>query len=137
MTDVHSPAQRSHNMSRIRSRNTRPEMIVRSAVHRMGCRYRLHDRSLPGSPDLVLPARGKIIFVNGCFWHLHNCRYGRVRPANNAEFWEKKRSDTATRDRRNRQQLRKQGWQVLTVWECWTRSPDQKLMPQLEKFLID
>ncbi|MGB0741490.1 MAG: very short patch repair endonuclease [Planctomycetaceae bacterium] len=137
MTDVHSPTQRSHNMSRIRSRNTRPEMIVRSAVHRMGCRYRLHDRSLPGSPDLVLPARGKIIFVNGCFWHLHNCRYGRVRPSTNAEFWEKKRSDTATRDRRNRQQLRKQGWQVLTVWECWTRSPDQKLMPQLEKFLID
>lgn len=135
MSDVHTPQQRSRNMASIRSRNTRPEMLVRSAVHHMGFRFRLHVRTMPGSPDLVLPAHRKVIFVDGCFWHCHRCRYGNVKPATNAEFWAEKRRRNVERDRRNRRLLRQQGWEVLTVWECWTREPEQKLLPRLERFL--
>lgn len=135
MTDVHSPQQRSFNMSRIRGGNTKPERIVRSLVHQLGYRFRLHRRDLPGTPDLVLPAHRRIIFVHGCFWHLHRCRYGRVVPATNAEFWAKKRADTAARDRRNLRQLKQQGWQILVVWECWTRDIEGRLLPKLQAFL--
>lgn len=135
MPDVHTPAQRSRNMASIGSRNTRPEMLVRSAVHRMGFRFRLHVRTLLGSPDLVLPAHRKVIFVDGCFWHCHRCRFGMVKPATNADFWAEKRKKNVERDRRNRRLLRQQGWDVLTVWECWTRDPERKLMPRLEQFL--
>ena len=86
MVDVHTPEQRSFNMSRIRGRDTKPEMIVRSIVHQMGYRFRLHRKDLPGKPDLVLPGRRKIIFVHGCFWHMHRCRYGRVVPRTNTDF---------------------------------------------------
>jgi DNA mismatch endonuclease (patch repair protein) len=135
MTDVHNPEQRSFNMSRIASKNTKPELIVRSTVHRMGFRFRLHSRGLPGKPDLVLPIHRKVIFVHGCFWHCHRCRFGKVTPATNSEFWRKKRADNVARDRRNRQQLKAAGWSVLVVWECWTRNPDQDLLPVLKKFL--
>lgn len=135
MADVHSKAQRSFNMSRIRGKDTKPEMIVRSLVHQMGYRFRLHRRDLPGKPDLVLPRHRKIIFVHGCFWHLHHCRYGRVRPRTNAEFWQDKREGNVARDRRNRRQLRRDGWQVLTIWECWTRDPQNRVIPRLEAFL--
>ena len=135
MPDVHTPEQRSRNMSRIRSGNTRPELIVRSLVHRLGARFRLHVRTLPGKPDLVLPGRRKVIFVHGCFWHCHNCRYGRVKPATNAEFWRQKRQQNQDRDRRQRKALREDGWQVLVVWECWTRQPEQRLIPALQRFL--
>ncbi|MDQ3257811.1 MAG: DNA mismatch endonuclease Vsr [Acidobacteriota bacterium] len=124
MTDVHTPAQRSFNMSRIRNRNTRPEMIVRSMVHRMGFRYRLHRKDLPGKPDLVFPSRRKIIFVHGCFFHMHDCRYGKVTPKQNAEFWQTKRLSNVERDRRNIAALEKDEWQVLEVWECQTKTPD-------------
>jgi DNA mismatch endonuclease (patch repair protein) len=124
MTDVHTPAQRSFNMSRIRNRNTRPEMVVRSLVHRMGYRYRLHRKDLPGRPDLVFPSRRKIIFVHGCFFHMHDCRYGRVTPKQNAEFWQAKRLSNVERDHRNLVALERDGWKVLEVWECQTRSPE-------------
>jgi DNA mismatch endonuclease (patch repair protein) len=124
MTDVHTPAQRSFNMSRIRNRNTRPEMVVRSLVHRMGYRYRLHRKDLPGRPDLVFSSRRKIIFVHGCFFHMHDCRYGRVTPKQNAEFWQAKRLSNVERDQRNRAELKDEGWEVLEVWECQTRSPE-------------
>lgn len=124
MTDVHTPARRSFNMSRIRNRNTRPEMVVRSLVHRMGYRYRLHRKELPGRPDLVFPSRSKIIFVHGCFFHMHDCRYGRVTPKQNAEFWQAKRLSNVERDRRNLAALEGDGWKVLEVWECQTRSPE-------------
>jgi DNA mismatch endonuclease, patch repair protein len=124
MPDVHTPAQRSFNMSRIRNRNTRPEMIVRSLVHRLGYRYRLHRKDLPGKPDLVFPARRKVIFVHGCFFHMHDCRYGRVTPATNAEFWQKKRLSNVERDKRNIAALKSDGWDVLEVWECQTKTPD-------------
>ena len=134
MTDVHTPAQRSFNMSRIRNRDTRPEMLVRALVHRMGYRYRLHRKDLPGRPDLVFPARRKIIFVHGCFFHLHDCRYGRVTPKQNAEFWRVKRLSNVERDRRNAAALEGDGWRVLEVWECQTRSPEQ-LEETLRAFL--
>lgn len=131
MTDVHTPEQRSRNMSRIRSRDTRPEILVRRLVHRLGYRFRLHQARLPGRPDLVLPRHGRVIFVHGCFWHCHNCRYGSVKPAANAEFWEKKRAGNVDRDQRNQRLLKELGWDVLVVWECSTRDPEQ-----LEKHIL-
>src|ERR1051325_6792485 len=121
MADVLTPTQRSFNMSRIRSRNTRPERVVRSLVHRMGYRYRLHKKDLPGTPDLVLVRHRKIIDVHGCFFHMHDCKYGRVVPATNAEFWKKKRLSNVARDRATLSALRREKWRVLTVWECETR----------------
>ena len=137
MADVHSPTQRSFNMSRIRSTDTKPEMIVRSIVHQMGYRFRLHRKDLAGKPDLVLPRHQKIIFVHGCFWHMHRCRYGRVKPKTNADFWQSKRTANVERDRRNVKQLRRAGWKTLVIWECWTREPELKVIPRLEAFLAD
>ncbi len=118
MVDVHTKEQRSFNMSRIRGGDTKPEMIVRSLVHSMGFRYRLHRKDLPGKPDIVLPRHKKIIFVHGCFWHSHNCKYGKVFPKTNSDFWENKRSETVLRDARNIKALRAGGWEVLVVWGC-------------------
>jgi DNA mismatch endonuclease (patch repair protein) len=123
--DVHTPEQRSRNMAAIRSKNTKPEMIVRRLLCEMGLRYRLHRTDLPGKPDIVMPGRKVAIFVHGCFFHMHKCRYGRVMPATNSEFWQTKRKGNAARDRRNVRQLRKLGWQVVTVWECETKEPDR------------
>ena len=122
-------------MSRIRSRDTRPEMIVRSLVHQMGFRYRLHKKDLPGKPDLVLVRHRKIIDVHGCFFHMHNCRYGKVVPATNAEFWRNKRESNVNRDRRNLKLLKKAGWDVLIVWECQTRYQNA-LQQTLHDFLV-
>jgi len=135
MADVLTPQQRSFNMSRIRSRDTRPEMVVRSIVHRLGFRYRLHKKDLPGKPDLVLVRHRKIIDVHGCFFHMHNCPYGKVVPATNAEFWRTKRESNLNRDRRNAKLLKKGGWQVLVVWECQTRHPEI-LEKTLSNFLM-
>lgn len=137
MADVHAPAQRSYNMSRIRGRDTKPELIVRSLVHQMGFRFRLHRKDLPGKPDLVLPRHDKVIFVHGCFWHMHQCRYGRVVPATNTEFWQSKRQSTVDRDRRQQKKLKSDGWSVLTIWECWTKNIEAKVIPRLEAFLND
>jgi DNA mismatch endonuclease, patch repair protein len=134
MTDVLTPQQRSFNMSRIRNRDTRPEMIVRSIVHRLGYRYRLHKRDLPGKPDVVLVRHRKIIDVHGCFFHMHRCRYGSVVPATNAEFWRTKRLSNVERDCRNLRALKQEGWQVMIVWECETRSLP-KLSKRIAKFL--
>ena len=132
MADVLNREQRTYCMSRIRGKDTKPEIVVRRIVHGMGYRFRLHQRELPGSPDIVLPRHRKVIFVHGCFWHKHRCRYGRVRPATNKEFWEKKRQGNVDRDRRNMRALKRMGWRVLVVWECWTRD-----MPRLEERLCD
>ena len=131
MTDVLTPQQRRLNMSRIRGTNTRPELIVRSMVHRMGYRYALHKKELPGKPDLVLSRHRKIIFLNGCFFHMHNCRYGKVEPRTNAEFWQKKRLSNVMRDRRNLADLKRAGWQVLTIWECWTKPARIGKLPEV------
>jgi len=134
MVDVLTPRQRSFNMSRIRNRDTKPELIVRSIVHEMGFRYRLHKGDLPGKPDLVLVRHGKIINVHGCFFHMHHCKYGRVVPASNAAFWSTKRLSNVERDKRNLRSLKKAGWKVLTVWECETKTVTS-LVRKIEKFL--
>ena len=122
MSDRLTPEQRSWNMSRIRGKNTKPELLVRRLLHAKGYRYRLHGKSgsvlLPGNPDLVFAGRRKVIFVNGCFWHFHDCRAGQHAPKANAAFWEAKRTRTRDRDDQQRRQLEASGWEVLTVWEC-------------------
>ena len=135
MSDVHTAKQRSYNMSRIRSKDTKPELVVRSLVHRMGYRFRLHVTGLPGRPDLVLAARRKVIFVHGCFWHQHRCRFGRVTPVANSAFWAAKRQANSARDRQNVRSLKAAGWSVLVVWECWTKDPERRLLPRLRAFL--
>ncbi|MDD5134559.1 MAG: DNA mismatch endonuclease Vsr [Phycisphaerae bacterium] len=134
MTDVHTKQQRSFNMSQIRDKNTKPEIIVRSIVHRMGFRFSLHNKKLPGKPDIVLSRHKKIIFVHGCFWHIHNCRYGRVKPATNTDFWTNKRQGNAARDKENIRKLKKLGWRVLIIWECQTRKPE-KIINKIKSFL--
>ena len=134
MADVLTPQQRSFNMSRIKSRDTKPERIVRSIVHALGFRYRLHKPDLPGKPDIVLVRHGKIIDVYGCFFHMHKCPCGRVVPATNSQFWEQKRVSNVKRDRRNLRTLRRAGWKVLVVWECETKRPNT-LNRKLNKFL--
>ncbi len=120
--DLLTPEQRSRNMSRIRGKNTKPELLVRKLLHAKGYRYRLHGQSgaakLPGRPDLVFAGRRKVIFVNGCFWHFHDCKAGLHAPSANAEFWEAKRTRTRERDSLQREQLSASGWETLTVWEC-------------------
>jgi len=132
--DVHTPEQRSRNMSAIRGKDTKPEMVVRGIVHALGYRYRLHRRDLPGVPDLVFPRLQKIINVHGCFWHMHTCRYGSVVPKSNSAFWQTKRTGNVSRDRRTLRRLRASGWDVLTVWECETKK-NSELAPRLRKFL--
>lgn len=118
--DRHTPEQRRHNMSRIRSRDTKPELQLRRALHARGFRYRLHDRRLPGTPDLVLPARNAVVFIHGCFWHGHDCALG-VTPNTRTDFWEAKIQSNSARDAAAEAALRDAGWRVLTVWECALR----------------
>jgi len=116
--DVLGKKQRSRLMSRIRGKDTSPEMIVRRVVHSLGYRYRLYVHQLPGCPDLVFPSRRKAILVHGCFWHRHRCRKGRSMPGTRPRFWSEKLSRNQTRDRLVRSRLRRLGWRVLVVWEC-------------------
>lgn len=109
-------------MGRIRGKNTKPELLVRHALHRRGFRYRLHDRGLPGRPDLVLPKHRAAVFVHGCFWHGHDCPLFRL-PGTRREFWEVKIAGNRTRDALVQSQLGETGWRVLTVWECAFRGP--------------
>lgn len=118
MSDTMTPAQRSYNMSRIRSRNTSPERAVRHALWNKGYRYRLNDRRLPGSPDLVLPKYRAVIFINGCFWHGHRGCTKYVEPKTNAGFWKEKIARNIARDELNAQRLDTLAWTVITVWEC-------------------
>ncbi len=119
--DTLTKERRSWNMSRIRGSNTSPELAVRSLLHRMGYRFRLHRRDLPGKPDIVLPKYKTVIFVHGCFWHRHRgCRFAYT-PKSRIEFWEAKFAENLDRDRRARRELLKQGWRVVIVWECWTK----------------
>lgn len=134
MADVFTRAKRSWIMGRIRDRDTKPEIVVRSIVHRAGFRFRLHRRDLPGNPDLVLPRHKKVIFVHGCFWHAHpGCARG-TRPSSNRVFWRRKLDGNVQRDRRNLCRLRRMGWKTLVVWECETKKPD-KLHRRIAKFL--
>lgn len=118
MSDVHSSATRSYNMSQIKGKNTKPELLVRQYLHAQGMRYRLHDKNLPGKPDLVLSKYKTVVFVHGCFWHKHEgCRYFVV-PKTRTDFWLNKIGKNVVNDERQQAELTTAGWKVLTVWEC-------------------
>lgn len=136
MVDGLSPSRRSENMRRIRSKDMKPERVVRSLVHRFGCRFRLHAKELPGKPDIVRRQHSQAIFVHGCFWHQHskqNCLDGRL-PKSNGKYWLPKLASNVLRDKRNVAKLRRGGWKVLVIWECETKVPE-KLERKLLKFL--
>jgi DNA mismatch endonuclease (patch repair protein) len=127
--------ERSALMSRIRSVNTKPELLVRRALHGLGYRFRLHVRSLPGCPDIVLPKHRTIIQVKGCFWHGHSCRDGRL-PSTNVEYWTPKLLRNRERDNTNERKLRRLGWSVFCVWECkLKRCTEMELGKLLSKML--
>lgn len=134
--DVLTKAQRSRCMSAIRDKDTKPELVVRSLVHSLGYRFRLHRRDLPGRPDLTFVTRGKVIFVHGCFWHRHTCRKGRSVPATRVAFWEAKLGGNKRRDAEMRRRLRRLGWKALVVWECQALPARRKwLARRIARFL--
>ena len=131
MPDNMSVAQRSWTMSQIRSKDTKPERIVRSFLHTSGYRFRLHQHSLPGVPDIVLPRFRVAIFVHGCFWHRHsNCRYATC-PRNNKRYWRQKLAGNVLRDQKNIKALKSAGWHVITIWECQIKSSPVKVQQHL------
>jgi DNA mismatch endonuclease, patch repair protein len=115
--DKVSADQRSRNMAAVRSHDTKPEKVVRSILHSLGLRFRLHQRSLPGSPDIVLRRHGAVVLVHGCFWHGHECRRGKM-PSSRQDFWIPKLAGNRERDARQVRELNALGWRVLTIWEC-------------------
>jgi len=118
MTDIKSPEARSYNMSKIRGKDTKPELIVRNYLFKKGFRYRLHNEKLPGKPDIVLKKYRTVIFVNGCFWHAHEGCKDFVWPRNNQAFWKKKIEGNVVRDQANYEMLRSEGWNIIICWEC-------------------
>lgn len=130
MTDVVDAATRSRMMSGIRGKDTRPELQVRRFLHAQGFRFRLHDKRLPGKPDLVLPKWKTVVFVHGCFWHMHDCRYFKL-PGTRTEFWREKLAGNRARDEATRQQLEALGWRVLVVHECALRDSPQAALDVL------
>ena len=117
MSDVHNAATRSKNMAAIKGRDTKPELRIRQALHKAGFRYRLHDKTLPGKPDIVFPRYKAALFINGCFWHHHDCHLFKW-PQTQQEFWQKKISGNVENDRRKMAQLQEAGWRIGIVWEC-------------------
>ena len=129
--DIYSKEKRSWNMSRIRAKDTMPERVVRSFLHRNGFRFRLHVKNLPGMPDIVLPRYKTVIFVHGCFWHRHKSCPKTTTPSTNQDFWEEKFQQNVERDRREQTELKKQGWRVIVIWECEVENKTY------QKFLIN
>jgi len=136
MADVHSPETRSYNMSRIKGKDTKPEMIVRKFLFSKGFRYRLHVKNLPGKPDIVLPKYKTVIFIHGCFWHGHEgCKYFVV-PKTRTDWWLNKIIGNISNDNRNAELLKLEGWRVLIIWECEIKANKQNSLEQLvEKIL--
>lgn len=137
MTKRKAPMNRSEMMSRIGPKNTKPEMIIRKGLHSLGFRYRLHQKSLPGCPDLVLKKHHTAIFIQGCFWHAHDgCRFFRL-PKTNTEFWAKKLESNRLRDMNVTNSLLQSGWRVLKIWECAIRvMPINKILELIASWLI-
>ena len=133
MSDPYSSEERSAIMARVKAANTRPEIAVRRLVHRLGYRFRLHRRDLPGTPDLVLPKYRAVVFVHGCFWHQHCCPRGQRRPASNQEYWGPKLARNVERDVNAKRALERMGWRVLTIWECQVGASD--LVGRVHQFL--
>lgn len=134
MPDRISAGHRSWNMSRIKGKDTKPEITVRSMLHRLGYRFRLHRKDLPGKPDIVLPKYRTVIFVHGCFWHRHpGCRFAYT-PKSRTEFWLDKLQKNVERDQKVQDQLVQEGWRVAVIWECQTKNPES-LKAELENLL--
>jgi len=121
-------------MSRVKNKNTKPELVVRSLLHRLGFRFRLHRKDLPGTPDLILPKYRIAVFVHGCFWHGHNCKKGKA-PETNRQFWIDKINVNRDRDTVSSEQLEELGWKVITIWECQTKSILK--LSELTDFFLD
>lgn len=134
MVDVFSEVKRKWLMGRIKGRDTKPEIFIRSIIHRMGFRFRLQRRDLPGCPDIVLPRYKKVIFVNGCFWHGHEKCLRAKRPTTNIDFWNKKLDKNIKRDKKIRNELKKIGWKALVIWQCEIKKP-ATIYRKLERFL--
>lgn len=136
MADVHSKETRSFNMSQIKGKNTKPEMLVRKFLFSNEIRYRLHDKKLPGKPDMVFPKFKKVVFIHGCFWHGHeNCKYFII-PKTRTEWWLNKINNNKEKDTENALLLKKQGWKVITIWECELKAniKDKKLKSIIREF---
>lgn len=134
--DTLSPERRSALMKRVRRSDTKPEVTLRKELHRLGFRYVIGDKRLPGTPDLVFPKYKAAVFVHGCFWHGHGCRQGRS-PSSNVEYWKPKIAANRARDDRKEQLLKEQGWRVFTVWECELKSASlQAVVSQLAQSLM-
>ncbi len=138
LADVHNSATRSRNMAAIRGTNTKPEMLLRKGLHARGFRFRLHEKTLPGRPDLVLPKYRAVLLVNGCFWHGHNCYLFRW-PATREEFWRRKIAGNVARDTANITALRAAGWRVSLIWECALKGklrwPDEEVIDRVSLWL--
>ena len=133
MADIHSKEVRSYNMSRIRSKDTAPEMLVRKYLHGLGYRYTLHNKNLPGKPDMVLPKYGTVIFIHGCFWHGHsNCRYATI-PKTRTDWWQQKIETNKINDEKSQKALKKSGWKIITIYGCDLKK--SKLEKTLEKLV--
>lgn len=128
-----TPEKRSWNMSRIRGKDTKPEVIVRSLLHRAGYRFRKNVRTLPGKPDIVLPKYKTVIFVHGCFWHRHKDCKQATTPKSNKAFWNKKFERNVSNDRKHARELKKLGWRVLTVWTCEIEKTPNRVFRKIEK----
>lgn len=134
--DKLTPEKRSANMSRIRSKGMKPELAVRSIAHRLGFRFRLHAKDLPGKPDLVFRSRRKAIFVHGCFWHCHSCKEGQREPKSNIDYWRQKIARNRARDELHQRALEEMGWQSLAIWECEIKRPED-VATRVQTFLSD
>jgi DNA mismatch endonuclease, patch repair protein len=134
VSDVHNAKTRSFNMSKIKSKNTKPELILRKAIHAKGLRYKLHDKSLPGRPDIVFPKFKAIIEIKGCFWHGHDCDYFKW-PKTHSEFWKKKISSNIERDKKTLLRLQDLGWRTLTIWECTLKGKNKLPLPELTEYV--
>ncbi len=136
MADVHNPEVRSYNMSRIRAKDSMPELLVRKFLHSKGFRFRIHDKHFPGKPDIVLPKYRTIILVHGCFWHGHNGCKRFVMPKSRQDYWIQKIENNIRRDDKNKLEMLQKGWRVITVWECeLKKEPREKTLSNLEKEL--
>lgn len=132
--DIWSKQKRSEVMSRIKGKNTKPEMVLRSQLFRQGFRYRVHQKDLPGKPDIVLPKYRTVIFVHGCFWHYHeDCKEGRI-PSSNSKFWKEKLNKNIAKDKKHKLECEALGWKVIIVWEC---EIEKRLNETIEKLILD
>ena len=136
MADKVTPEVRSWMMSGIRGKNTKPELLIRKALHAAGYRFRIHRKDLPGKPDIVLPKYQAVIFVHGCFWHGHGCQLFRL-PQSNTDFWSKKIAANQSNDRLTKDQLIEKGWRVMTIWECATKGKGRLPVVDIVNLLTD